>query len=122
MADTTAAPPVPVIDLDALKARCLGNLALVQRVLEKFTRQLDADLSEIERALSACDLPTIALVAHRIKGMSANVEARELFQSALVAEQCAQASDLAELPQRVAKLKSDQLNVLNSLGQINQAV
>ena len=41
----------PVIDLVALKARCLGNLDLVDRVLAKFTGQVDADLDELDRAI-----------------------------------------------------------------------
>ena len=41
----------PVIDLAALKARCLGNLDLVDRILAKFTGQVDADLDELDRAI-----------------------------------------------------------------------
>ena len=37
-----------VLDLEDLKARCLGNLDLVERVLDKFTGQLGRDLDDLE--------------------------------------------------------------------------
>ena len=63
----------PVVDLEALKRRCLGNTDLVARVLKKFAIQLDNDLAELAKALSGSDAESFALVAHRIKGMSANI-------------------------------------------------
>ena len=59
----------PVIDLDALKARCLGNLELVDRVLAKFTGQVDADLDELDQAIHDRNPAKAAQLAHRIKGM-----------------------------------------------------
>jgi HPt (histidine-containing phosphotransfer) domain-containing protein len=104
-----------VVDLEALKSRCLGNLNLVGRVLTKFTAQLDADLAELARALLSNDAQAFALVAHRIKGMSANVEARELSQYAAKAEQCALLQDVNELPAYLAQLQQERARVNQSL-------
>ena len=40
-----------VLDLEDLKARCLGNMDLVERVLSKFAGQLDHDLDDLEGAV-----------------------------------------------------------------------
>ena len=105
----------PVIDLEGLKARCLGNLNLVERVLAKFESQLDSDLAALEQAVQAGDVDSAALVAHRIKGMSANLEARHLFQSAMAAERLAKNACMAELPEQIARMQHDRVRISESL-------
>jgi HPt (histidine-containing phosphotransfer) domain-containing protein len=97
----------PVIDLEALKARCLGNLDLVDRVLAKFTGQVDADLDELDRAIHDQNPAKAAQLAHRIKGIAGSVEARQLYADASRAEQRALANCLAELPGELERLRSD---------------
>jgi HPt (histidine-containing phosphotransfer) domain-containing protein len=70
------------IDLDSLQARCLGNLQIVERVLGKFRTQLDIELGALEAAIVSHDVTTFCAVAHRLKGMSANVEAWPLHDCA----------------------------------------
>jgi HPt (histidine-containing phosphotransfer) domain-containing protein len=82
------------MDYEALKARCLGNLNLVERILSKFVTQLDTDVEALETAYKTGDTDGFALVAHRIKGMSANVEARSLYKIAVAAEQAARNNSL----------------------------
>jgi len=105
MSETAVLEQAEVVDIVALKQRCLGNLALVERILKKFTTQLNCDLAELEKAARIGDAESFALVAHRIKGMSANVEARELNRLAATAEQCALARVISELPQCLERLK-----------------
>ena len=38
-----------VLDLQGLCDRCMGNLDLVERVLDKFEQRLPAELAELER-------------------------------------------------------------------------
>ena len=105
MNDSMLEQDQPVIDLEGLKARCLGNLNLVERVLAKFTTQLDTDLDALEQALLDGDTESAALVAHRIKGMSANVEAPHLFQSAMKLEQLAKDACVGEWPKHLARMR-----------------
>jgi HPt (histidine-containing phosphotransfer) domain-containing protein len=86
-----------LIDLEALAARCLGNAQLVERVLAKFTVQLETDLVRLEKALEAGDTQAFRAVAHRLKGMSANVEAWPLHACAKEAEELALRDEVDEL-------------------------
>jgi HPt (histidine-containing phosphotransfer) domain-containing protein len=107
-----------IFDLEALKSRCLGNLELVERVLKSFATQLDADLEKLERALGANDLAAFASVAHRIKGMSANVEARSLCEHASRAEQRALENGPAELPADLARMRGDRDRLADSFAHV----
>ena len=97
----------PVIDLEALKARCLGNLDLVDRVLAKFTGQVDADLDEFDRAINDRNSAKAAQLAHRIKGIAGSVEARRLYADAAQAEQRALENRLADLPDDLIRMRGD---------------
>lgn len=115
MSDSAVLDEVDVIDLEALKSRCLGNVDLVQRVLKKFSAQLNCDLAELERAARMGDVESFALVAHRVKGMSANVEARQLNRRAAAAEQCALARVISELPECLEQLRQEHTRVMEAL-------
>jgi HPt (histidine-containing phosphotransfer) domain-containing protein len=104
-----------LVDMEALKSRCLGNSALIERVLQAFTTQLDADMSELQRAFSSGDTRTCARLSHRIKGMAANVEARSLSHHAAVAERCAQENSLGELSVQLAQMQQERHRLMNSL-------
>lgn len=108
-----------VVDLEALKKRCLGNLDLVERVLRKFNAQLDSDLTELERAVASHDTQSFAMVAHRIKGMSANVEARDLYRDAALAEQHALECCVEELPHHLQRIRAERVRIAESLPSIN---
>ena len=79
--DASGAPAIParlpaeVLNLERLRARCVGNITLVQRVLEKFRQRFPHDLDELERALETRDAEEAARIAHRIKGSAANISA-----------------------------------------------
>jgi len=108
-----------VVDLEALKRRCLGNLDLVERVLGKFATQLDDDLARLAQAITDSDAEAFALVAHRIKGMSANVEARDLSRQAAAAEQCALDREIDELPFCLERMQQERARVARSLLRVN---
>jgi HPt (histidine-containing phosphotransfer) domain-containing protein len=114
----TAGNDSQIMDLEMLKARCLGNLDLVDRVLKKFATQLDSDLVELEQALDAGDTRTLASVAHRIKGMSANVEAWPLHGTAVAAERSARENQLAQLPDQLDRLRQERARLTESLPEL----
>lgn len=105
--ETSGDAVAPVLDLAALESRCLGNLALVERVLRKFESQLELDLNLLEQALNTGDLEVFASVAHRIKGMSANVEAKPLSSCAARAEQFAREKLIEPLADCLTRMRAD---------------
>lgn len=110
-----------IINLEALKTRFLGNIDLLERVLTTFSRQLDADLEEFERAIQAADVEAAAFASHRIKGMSANVEAKHLYRDAALAEQRAREDSIAELPDSLQRMRMDQSRLTEVLAMQCQA-
>ena len=115
MNDSMLVQDQPVIDLEGLKARCLGNLNLVERVLAKFATQLDVDLAALEQAVLEGDIDSAAQVAHRIKGMSANVEAHDLFHSAMTVERLAKDACVDKLPEHLAQMQQHRVLIAESL-------
>ena len=101
MTDPSRGSDEGLVDMETLKTRCLGNAALLERVLQTFTAQLDADLRQLQQAFSTGDTDACAKLSHRIKGMAANVEARSLSRHAASAEQCARANSLSELSEQL---------------------
>jgi len=71
-----------VMDLHGLFERCMGNLDLMERVLDKFEERLPEELAELERVLELGDAAMVAQVAHRIKGNTSNVSAAGLRRAA----------------------------------------
>jgi HPt (histidine-containing phosphotransfer) domain-containing protein len=104
-----------VIDLEVLKERCLGNLDLVDRVLAKFTGQVDADLDALDRAIHEQNPAKAAQLAHRIKGIAGSVEARQLYADASRTEQFALDNCVGELPGELVRLRNDQTTLLATL-------
>jgi HPt (histidine-containing phosphotransfer) domain-containing protein len=95
-----------VLDLQGLCDRCLGNLDLVERVLNKFEQRLPGELAELEQLLESADAAKIATAAHRIKGNSANVSAVGLARTAAAMEDHSRAGRVAELHSQMQDLRA----------------
>jgi HPt (histidine-containing phosphotransfer) domain-containing protein len=104
-----------VLDLEDLKARCLGNMDLVERVLTKFADQLDRDLVDLDGAIRVGDSQAAAQLAHRIKGIAASVAARSLFDHASTTEERALENEITTLPEQLHRLRNDQTKLVESL-------
>jgi HPt (histidine-containing phosphotransfer) domain-containing protein len=115
---TTVEPNV--FDVEALTARCLNNLNLVDRVLTKFTGQVDADLADLEQAIAVGNAPEVAKLAHRIKGMTASIEARAMCNSAARCERTALAAATDELPAILNALRNDRTELFAAINQLQQ--
>jgi HPt (histidine-containing phosphotransfer) domain-containing protein len=96
-----------IINLKSLTARFLGNTDLLERVLSTFAETLDADLKSLEQALGTHDADSAAFLAHRIKGMAASIDARALWKTASVAEDCAKSKSLDQLAVSLTQLHCD---------------
>lgn len=94
-------------DSEALLARCLGKIELAERILAKFNSRVDLDIAELERALASDDLNTIAQVAHRLKGASANVAADALKEKAAGIEELARRGCAGEIPNCMEGLRGE---------------
>jgi HPt (histidine-containing phosphotransfer) domain-containing protein len=110
-----AAEATQVIDLESLGARCLGNVQLVERVLKKFSVELEVNLAALEAALEARDTQTFGAVAHRLKGMSANVAAWPLHECAKEAEALAVSEDLDALEEQLKRFQEVRLELSRAL-------
>jgi HPt (histidine-containing phosphotransfer) domain-containing protein len=93
-----------VLDLQGLCDRCMGNLNLVERVLDKFEQHLPGELAELEQVLELGDAARIAQVAHRIKGNSSSVSAAGLQRAAAAIEDLSRAGRVADVPARLPSL------------------
>jgi len=84
----------PVID-DAAMADWCADLDKedIEAILSQVPEQCHACLNEIEAAVAAAELPKAKRVAHRLKGMAANLGATRLSRFARVIEMEAQALD-----------------------------
>lgn len=96
-----------VLDLDRLRNRCMGNIALLERVLDQFHKRLPEELEELERALEQRDSEQVARVAHRIKGTSANVSAEGLQRAAAEIEDLGRTGCVTDVPTRLERLRSE---------------
>ncbi|MHB8897818.1 MAG: Hpt domain-containing protein [Thermoguttaceae bacterium] len=96
-----------VLDADDLLARCLGNMEFARKILGKFCERCDEDLVEIEKALSVRDKDSVARLAHRLKGASANASARFLQKHASEIERAARNDSLGEVPANLENLKQE---------------
>jgi HPt (histidine-containing phosphotransfer) domain-containing protein len=67
--------------------------------------QLETDLAALEKAVEAGDKESFRLVAHRLKGMSANVSAWPLHQCAKEAEELARSSEIDDLAQQLERFQ-----------------
>jgi len=94
-----------VLDLQELCDRCLGNLDLVERVLDKFDQRLPGELAELEHVLKTGDAAKVTLVAHRIKGNASNISASGLQEAAAEIEDLSRAGRVADIPARLPKLR-----------------
>lgn len=96
-----------VLDVDRLRNRCMGNMDLVQRVLNQFQKKIPEELAELERAISSRDTEQIARVAHRIKGTSANMSAERLQRAATEIETLGRLGQASDVPPLLAALRDE---------------
>lgn len=65
-----------------VRDRCLGNAALIDRVLNIFSEGAETDLLALRKAIDEADLTQATKTAHRIKGSAANSAAYRMSQFA----------------------------------------
>ncbi|HEX4150433.1 MAG TPA: Hpt domain-containing protein [Pirellulales bacterium] len=94
---TPTAPAAAPLNLDELTQRCLGSIALVERLLASFVQRFPIELAEIAECLGASDVPRLARCAHQLKGAAANLSAPALRSTLELVEHAAKAGELAPI-------------------------
>jgi len=96
-----------VLDVQDLMARCMGNIEFAERVLSTFQELGNEALADLEQAIAAEDAETLARLAHRLKGASANAAAPGLRAHAAEIERAARQSSLGEIPAHMQNLRQE---------------
>jgi signal transduction histidine kinase/DNA-binding response OmpR family regulator len=96
---------MPSVDLPSLLNRCMGRKDLVNRLLQKFSDQAQADMTELSEALARNDLDQLRLVSHRIKGAAANISAEALRDCASRLERLSRQKTLEPAAETLSELQ-----------------
>jgi HPt (histidine-containing phosphotransfer) domain-containing protein len=75
------------LDFPQLVKRCMGNVALAERLLSNFEQRFEGELSRLSDGMQAHDSQLVARVAHQLKGAAANLAAGRLQQVSAEIEQ-----------------------------------
>jgi HPt (histidine-containing phosphotransfer) domain-containing protein len=101
-------PPSPsVLNLAALRDRCLGNESLVTQILSKLETAVRSEGDRIGAAWAAGDFSAVVAVAHRLKGTAGNVGAEALGQAAAQLELAARARETSATSQAIERLDAE---------------
>ena len=87
-------PGAVLFDREKLLNRCMGNDALVEKLITKFLGQLNDDLQMLGDGLSDNNAEEVVHAAHRIKGASANLSMESLRGILAEIENCARSQDI----------------------------
>ena len=97
------------LDLPSLDSRCIGNQEIQRQILSIMHNTMPDRLIEIRRAIDSQDLPSIGLVAHKLKGAAGDASLLAVRESASCLEQYANQNQadlipgtLVELEERIA--------------------
>src|SRR5690606_30049076 len=96
-----------VANMEDLFRRCLGNLDLVERVLQAFESHFEDDLEELEIALKGKCYERVAQISHRMKGACANVAATSMARELADMERFARDEQQSELDACMERLSEE---------------
>ncbi len=96
------------IDHDALLKRCMGRVDLMQKIVETYLVRVGDDIQTLVKAIELENTPEIARLAHKLKGSSLTVSARDLAETAGAIETLVEASLNESLPAMAHKLEAAQ--------------
>lgn len=98
-----ASEPLP-LQIEELTQRCMGSLALVERLLASFEQRFPVEVSELSRTLEQGDATRLARSAHQLKGAAANLSAPALRSTFERIEHAARANELAPIAGYLSEL------------------
>jgi HPt (histidine-containing phosphotransfer) domain-containing protein len=95
------------LNFQQLLNRCLGNLALAERLLSNFEDRFGDDLSRLQEGLQTNNSQLVARVAHQLKGASANLAAAGLQRITAEIEGLGRADRLEEVDGLLDQLRGE---------------
>jgi len=101
-----AAGAETVFDPQQALAACLGDRAVLARLVAAFQSGLGEQLPAIRRAAASGDPARLCQEAHAVKGAALNLHAPELAGRAAALEEAGKAGRLAEVPGLVRELEA----------------
>jgi two-component system sensor histidine kinase/response regulator len=104
-----------VIDLAMLDQLRLQGESFITKLTEIFVRDTGRRLEELQDAVRRADAPSVAQLAHAIKGSAANLGAHLMAQISAELETSAKAGNLATAPVRVEALQREFTRACNAL-------
>lgn len=114
--------PLP-IDRNSLLQRCMGNRALVEKLLGTFLDTLPSEKSLLRDAIEKDDLSSVSRIAHKMRGTASNMCAIPLSDAALEVEQAARNNQHDLVNQRWSDLDIQFEKLMDALaaGALNQS-
>ncbi|MCS0609642.1 PAS domain-containing protein [Massilia solisilvae] len=116
-----APPSIPGIDLKATLPRFGGAFANFAAVFRRFESSQGRTLDEVRELLRSGDRKGAQQLAHRLRGVAANLGANEVAALALDFEQALRSADEAALALRLARLDAALSVVLDASREIDAA-
>jgi HPt (histidine-containing phosphotransfer) domain-containing protein len=95
------------LDFPQLVKRCLGNVALAERLLSNFEQRFETELSRLRDGMQAQNSQLVARVAHQLKGAAANLAAGGLQQISAEIEQRGRADRWDEVDALLVQLRHE---------------
>jgi PAS domain S-box-containing protein len=93
-------------DHEELMRRCIGNVDLMKNLLIKFQERIEAELLMAD-VLAKSDMEALAALAHRLKGVAANLSAGPLKKEAARLERLALDGDMSSFPGCINDLRKE---------------
>ncbi len=95
------------IKVDEFLDRCMGNIDLFDRMLDKFEEQVEINFTNLIEYLESEDVESVRRVAHTVKGMAANTSAVDLMVVAARVEELAKIGELDTVKNYMNELQSE---------------
>lgn len=80
----TSASADPIIDWRLLQERYSGKTALIERIIQAAHKAYQTTPQQLRQAVQQQDLDTLFQIAHGLKSAAGNLEAKQLYDSAIM--------------------------------------
>jgi two-component system sensor histidine kinase/response regulator len=111
-----------ILDKAALLARVDGDKQLLAQIIEIFLEECPKQVREIRDAVAARDAPSLARLAHKLKGSVGNFAAQRAFEAALRLETICRKGDLSYVEEVSAQLEAEIGRLQPALRELGQEV
>ncbi len=98
-----------------LLERCMGNGALMQKLLVEFLKSLPIEKESLEEAVQTEDWSSVARISHKMRGTALNMCAKPLSDAALQVEIVARAIQMDLVEHRCIELNQHIEMLMNAL-------